>query len=57
MDDISLKLAEIRLEEIRVYISKAFKSEETRDSALALVVESFYSRHFESIVEANKSVD
>lgn len=55
MDDLNLKIAEMRLEEIRVYMSKAFGTEETRESALAVVIESFYSRHFDSIMKSKEA--
>lgn len=56
MNDLNAKITEIKLEEIRVYLSKTFPKcpEETRQSALNFVVENFHSRHLEAIREANK---
>lgn len=53
--DLSIILREKKLEEIRVFLTKQCPNgEETRDTALNLVVESFYSQYFTQIVEANK---
>lgn len=52
--DLGEKIAEMKLEEIRIYLSKVFPtSESTRQDTLNLVVESFYSKKFEEIQKAN----
>jgi hypothetical protein len=53
--DLNAKITEMKLEEIRVYLSSLPPKEEedTRQSALNLVVESFYSRYFNEIKKAN----
>ncbi|MCK2000811.1 hypothetical protein MZM54_05335 [[Brevibacterium] frigoritolerans] len=53
--DLNEKLTEMKLEEIRVYLSSLSpkRQEETRQNALDLVVEHFYSRFFQEIKKAN----
>lgn len=52
--DLNEKLTEMKLEEIRIYLSKVFpNSESTRQSTLNLVVESFYMKNFQEIKKAN----
>lgn len=54
--DLNVMIREKKLEEIRVFLSKRFShEEETRDTALNLVVESFYSQYQQQIMEANQS--
>lgn len=53
--DLNEKLAEMKLEEIRIYLSNLSptRPEETRQNALNLVVEHFYSNFFQEIKKAN----
>jgi hypothetical protein len=52
--DLNDKITEMKLEQIRVYLSKSFPNvEETRQSTLNLVVEYFFTKHFKEICEAN----
>lgn len=52
--DLNDRITEMKLEEIRIFLSHRFpKSESTRQSTLNLVVESFYSRNFDEIKKAN----
>ena len=53
--DLTDKLTEMKLEQIRVYLSKVFPNEEsTRQSTLNFVVEHFFSKYLKEIAEANK---
>lgn len=47
------KIHRMRLEEIRVFLSSLGAREETTQSALNLVISSFYDKYFNEIREAN----
>lgn len=53
--NLTVKLTEMNLEEIRVYLSSLSpnRKEKTRQDALALVVEHFHSHYFQEIKKAN----
>jgi hypothetical protein len=54
--DLNTIIREKKLEEIVVFLNYSFPGDEhTRENALNLVVENFYSKYFTKIIEANES--
>ena len=55
-DDLTSRVRKMKLEQIQVFLDKTFpnSSKHTMEEAIGVVIESFFSRHFDAIVEANK---